>query len=430
MKFNKYFMLGLAGLAFAACSNDENLASDSNEKGKMYVSLSMGSAQTRSLGNGAVNQYNTIERLKFLFYDAAGNYVYYPVDEQVRTKAVNDLASNAHRAEVVLTNVPSVVQTLVIVANEVSSNPIGTGTLEEAEKTDIYLVNQASTKFTNFSNEKSTLTGKGSVEESGGSYSVQMTLKPVTARLEVGQFTAVPAPDTYMGETLTKFNVTGIYINRFYYQGALAAALDNNRKRVDNGQGADPDDDGIDDKPEHAYTKTNYAAYNADGITGNFAFLCDEPKYGDAGDADAVSVAGGAAETVQVPTLTIGETTSITYTEKSVKHKVTPKTAGKWWGYTAFRGDVPQIIVKLDVWYGNSTTPIEKYLTIDSYTRKTAVDNSFALTSLERGYVYRIDNVIFNEENLTNNPNQSTITVNAIVDIMAWTEVPVFPNFK
>ena len=429
MKFNKYFMLGLAGLAFAACSNDENIAPDNSEEGNMYVSLSLGSAKTRSLGNGAVGKYNTVENLKFLFYDGAGNYVPYEVAQALRDEAIEALAGT-HQATVKLEGVPSVASTLVIIANEKTSNPIGKGTLAQAEATTIYLKNQALAKedFTDFSNENSTLTGKKVITANNdGTYSANMTLVPVTARMEVQNFIAVPAPASYLGDEIESFKIAGIYINDFYYEGALAAPLDPNRKKVNNGKGADTDGDGTIDSPQHAYTQDNYEKYNADGITGDFAFLCDEPTYGEGGDA----VAKAGAEGEQIDYFYVGEDNKVTSEKKNVIYKVQPAVAGKWWGYTIFRGTPPHMVIKMNVKYKNQATPLTRYITIQKYTRKESsnTDGSIALNSVDRGFVYRMSDIIFDASDLTLTPYETTKTVNAIVDIKEWEAIDIIPNF-
>lgn len=54
MKLNKYFMLGLAGLAFAACSNEDEVGNDLSQNSKtITVKIETGGYTTRASGNGA-----------------------------------------------------------------------------------------------------------------------------------------------------------------------------------------------------------------------------------------------------------------------------------------------------------------------------------------------------------------------------------------
>ena len=139
MKFNKLFMLGLLGLTFVACSSDDNDAQLPDKDSKVYVSLSIGTAKSRSLGESAVGKYNTIENLKIMFYDGSEQYVSYAWDDAARAKAIEDLKSDAHQTTITLEGVPASAQSIYIIANEMSNNPIGTGTLSEARATKIFL---------------------------------------------------------------------------------------------------------------------------------------------------------------------------------------------------------------------------------------------------------------------------------------------------
>ena len=54
MKLNKFFMLGLAGLAFAACSNEDEVGNDLSQNSKtITVKIETGGYTTRASGNGA-----------------------------------------------------------------------------------------------------------------------------------------------------------------------------------------------------------------------------------------------------------------------------------------------------------------------------------------------------------------------------------------
>lgn len=228
MKLNKYFMLGLVSLTFAACSNEEekNVTTD-NTEGKVYVSLSLGSAKSRSLGESAEGKTNNIKNLKVFFYTSSNQYVNYVVDQAVLNKAVTDLAK-AQSATIELTEVPGSADRIYIIANEKEKNPIAIGSWAAVENTDIYLVNQVQESFTTFSNEESTMTGYSKITSN-----TEVTLKPVTCRLEVQNFIAQKAPASFLGKDIEKFDVKGIYINSFYAQGKLGNIADNNREQVD-----------------------------------------------------------------------------------------------------------------------------------------------------------------------------------------------------
>lgn len=54
MKLNKFFMLGLAGLAFAACSNEDEVGNDLSQNSKtITVKIETGGYTTRASGDEA-----------------------------------------------------------------------------------------------------------------------------------------------------------------------------------------------------------------------------------------------------------------------------------------------------------------------------------------------------------------------------------------
>lgn len=82
MKLNKYFMLGLAGLAFAACSNEDEVGNDLSQNSKtITVKIETGGYTTRASGNeawtnGANNQSQiTVNTVTLYLLDKDGAIV-------------------------------------------------------------------------------------------------------------------------------------------------------------------------------------------------------------------------------------------------------------------------------------------------------------------------------------------------------------------
>ena len=93
MKMNKFFMLGLAGLAFAACSNEEDaiVGAGDNTSKTMVVSIAGIGANTKALTDGedkwskdedAAAALLNINRITLLFTDNAGKILYAYEDEK------------------------------------------------------------------------------------------------------------------------------------------------------------------------------------------------------------------------------------------------------------------------------------------------------------------------------------------------------------
>lgn len=382
MKLNKCFMLGLAGLAFAACSNDENVPTD-NTEGKVYVSLSLGSAKTRSLTGSAAGEYNTVKNLKVFFYTSGGQYVNYTPDEEKLTIAVDDLGKN-NQARIEFTGVPGSADQIYIIANEKENNPIEIGSWSDVENTDIYLQNQVKVgNIVKFSNEESTMTGFSKII--GDAVSVDLT--PVTCRLEVQNFIAKKAPDTYLGKDIASFEVKGIYINAFYTQGKLGNIALDNRARVDmNVEG-------------EGFNATAYERHS-------YSYLYDEPTYAPMANPNAASGA---------------------YAENGNIWKVSPSVNDNWWGYSVLKGYTPDMVIELDVVYDGETAPQKRYLTITSYKDSKSSEN---IKHFERGHAYRMQNFMFDVTNLTERPYEKTKNVSAIVNVLAWVGVDVEPGFN
>lgn len=377
MKLNKYFMLGLAGLAFAACSNDdESNAPADNTEGKVYVSLSLGSAKTRSLGESAAGLYNNIKNLKVFFYTSGDQYVNYTPDAEVLADAVEKLKTD-HRATIEFKDVPGSANRIYIIANEKDNNPIEIGSWADVENTNIYIQNQVKEGFDRFSNEESTMTGYSEITTS-----TEVELKPVTCRLEVQNFIAKKAPEEFLGRDIAEFTVEGIYINSFYTQGKLGNIALDDRDRVN--------------MINEGFSKDTYTDYT---------YMYDEPTYAPA----------------EGPTATSAKST----TEGEI-WKVSPVTTTNYWGYSVLKGYAPHMIVKLNVTYDGDDAPVERYLTIQQYKQST---NNEAVTKFERGNAYRITNLEFDATNLTEEPYEQTKNVSAIVTVAPWTGVEILPDF-
>ena len=104
MRLNKYFMLGLAGLAFAACSNDDDASISTDDSNKtLIVSIKgLDGASTRAdISNGgniwegdenATVAQGNIQKLAFFFTDGTGSVKY-------RYQISKTLEENADEAE-------------------------------------------------------------------------------------------------------------------------------------------------------------------------------------------------------------------------------------------------------------------------------------------------------------------------------------------
>ncbi|WP_294618131.1 hypothetical protein [uncultured Bacteroides sp.] len=398
MKLNKYFMLGLAGLAFAACSNEEGVP-EVRKQDKAIIRLSLGKAETRGLGESVATKYNKINDLVINFYNAQGNYVDIPdtyTDENgtydnvdaIKT-AVTDLQKK-NEATLEIKGVPNYATQVYIVANQ----PAQTG---NEEGIDMSSIGKAKASHILLSSQKdclnSTLTSMDTGEIEEGDV-INATLTPVTCRFELKDFTAKQKPADWAGAEIKSFEVKGIYINRFYPWGILSGQEIEDHYVI--ARGNDRDNYSADKYKAIEYT------YNNTTKEYDFSYMCDD-----------------------------GISTSFTYVTTGLVDETyictaKPTETNKWWGYQLLPGNAPHLVIKLDVIYDDGVgKKEEKYLVVQKYK-----DGETNLDKTARGNVYQIDNLIFDASNLVDVPYEGTKTVSAQIRVLAWRSVPITPDFS
>lgn len=408
MKLNKFFMLGLAGLSFIACSNEEEFdPNDSGKENKVLVNLTLGRASTKSLSESAANLYNNINNLDIVFYNAGGAYIEAPEtvendDSYSKNKEFEKAKvalQNNQEATLTIKGVPVSAKYMYIVVNQPQEHAIGTSSLDDAKKSPIYLADQVTEvgEDYKFSGINSTLTGLGEIgpTDAENIAEVSVELRPVPSRIEIADVRAIPLPtgESWGGANIKSFIVAGFYINSFYTSGSLDPDSDDaGRQRVDNASDA------------NKYTMKSYAN---DG----YSYMCDEPTNG------------------QMTSQSGADVSKVIW--ENITNDLTVGGASKpgWWGYQILQGEVPHIVVKLNVTFDDDTTAI-KFLTITKFKRlgDSGVDAG-SLQKVERGKVYRIENIDFDVTDLTDIPYEGTKTVSAEVQVLAWIPVPIAPDF-
>lgn len=404
-------MLGLVGLTFAACNNEEDVASNGSEDGKVRITLSLGRTETtRGLDKTAVGMYNNITKLDVVFYNSAGAYVTVPEtvkgDEEYSKSAAITAAQQAltsdnnYTTTLTLKGVPSSASQIYIVANSKQGHSIETSSLDDAKKSMIYLKDQVKTsEITSFSGEESTMTGLGIIGTTSteGIATANVSLRAVPSRIELQNLTAEPAEAGFGGYDIESFEVLGFYVNAFYGSGSLDPKQDaDDRQQINYGS----------DKNKYSAT-----AYN----TAGWSIMCDEP----------------AEETIEYAE---GENATTLYTATT--------TNSNRWGYHVLQGVPPHVVVKLNVTDAGGQEAV-KFLTINKYTFSSPFTDNItdpqnpkvyqsgdAVDKVLRGHVYQISNITFDVTHLTDIPYETTKTVTATVNVLPWIGVPVNPGFN
>lgn len=407
MKLSRYFFMVATAMMLFACSDDNNDGLD-NKKGNMtLITLSLGKAESRALNEMAGGKYNNVNSLRLEFFASDGRNLNVPQPDF--TEAIKALQT-AHQATIAVENVPLTAKWIEVIANE--KDVIQTGTWNDILKSTVTLKNMYdSDPDLDFNQQNSLLTGIKEIPSSGTDgepVMVNVDIKPVSSRLEIGKFTAKKkaAEEGQTMVNIKSFEVKGIFINQFYTESTLDPeknpAL---RLRVEHGS----------DKTK--YSKAHYAACSIDGgggMTYDFSFMCDD--YTD-GYGDVVK----------------GEESEI----EDVAWEVAPVNSSSRWGYPVLAGkeretdnvyDVANIVIKLHVfWDSEDVEPEEKYITVVGYKRSS---NHVPVTKFTRGEVYCIENLVFDVDDLTDVPYEGNRTVNAIVRVLPWEAVSVTPDIQ
>ena len=386
MKLDKYVMLALAGVAFAACSNEDDPVLKSGNSNEKTVVLSLANSSVRGVeGNVADDSYASIYDLTVYFL-ASDNMI---VDTQTvePTDGATTITSGATHAF----TVPASVQKLHVIANMKKAGvtlnkPQNQQQLHESL---ISLKTQYCTVGGSVLNSAAEVvlagcsgsTPFGTREQGEGAdkktiYTATVQIAPIVARFEIQKITAVPKTgNTKQVGDIIGFTVDGIYLNSIYMDGRLdGGSLTNESERFDNKSIA-----------------ANYSTTTPGKYTGDYAMLADEPTGLKGEDGTAFAT-------------------------------VNPGT-DKCWGYQVFGGVAPHIVLKLsDIIYKGETDNVTKphgFVTIQNYS---GITNN-AITA---GNVYLIKDLQFAE--VTDVPYEGEKALEVTVNVAPWNVVELTPE--
>ncbi len=307
MKLNKYFMLGLAGLAFAACSNEEDAitGADSNDK-TMIVSIAGIGAETKAStpagewtpDNNAAAAVTNINSLSLLFTDANGVIKYkYEGDKTGKAAEWNALFSTAGVKFIGLSgvtqvhavaNVPTGVTVPAVGANISALTTINfalQGLGEAATKAGVVYLG-SDTDITPLNQEPATATQEVTLDGAGAEgnfyYTANVNLVPIVSRIQINSINIQTSGSTtfanaagddadYFTLSWSNFQPTlhGVYLNNFApsfngFAGTTGTLLKNDSyvSTITNGQWlfGTPATDYAADAAYISYTNSAYGA--------------------------------------------------------------------------------------------------------------------------------------------------------------------------
>lgn len=400
MKLNKFFMLGLVGLAFTACSNEEEDV-NLNTLGDRVVKMSISREVVTRAVDAPVNAgfVNSVADATIYFIAGGGNVVGTRELTGEEITALN--SANTHSTEVTCTKVDASAVRAYLVANtainSVTLNAATTATLDAStanltqQNTKRTIVNDDIASDATNTAQYTTLRGistsdfskttetNENVDPKEVIYEGSVTLSPIVCRLEINgiRSTTIATDAEEAGaDDVVAFTVEGIYINNFYTTGTLG------------GTETGRQDFGSD---ESKYTNASYQTWS---------YATDYLN--------------------QAATAVSGSSTDFAVTT----------TEGTTWARQLFAGEVPHIVVRLTgVKYESddaSAQGVTKYLTITNYRDS----NKALLQGVAAGKVYKISEIVFNGNDLTDIPYQTTKTIEATVSIAAWTAENITPEFN
>lgn len=199
-----------------------------------------------------------------------------------------------------------------------------------------------------------------------------ITLVPLCSRIEIAKITA--------GGEVDNYKVQGIYVSHFY----------------------------------------NKMAFNETSVAGNLE------KYAAGGGADYTAKFASLCDVATVPATGLGNQASLV---------TTPATLTNVWAYQFFPGNnavrvPPRIVIKLNgvsvnAGFGSFDSTKDYFLNIRGFKATGAGDVD--PMALERGKVYKIANVAFKENDISDVPNPADIDLTVTVEIAAWVISTVEP---
>lgn len=346
--------MAFAAILMLATSCQKGNGSDSDQVAdtKLKVRIANVGAKVRSVGAPATTNQIALNDGIIFILNAAGDVIY---KEVINTTNITSASGQVLAQQVVKTDKVYIVGNLT---TELTNKLIAATDLT-LTKINAELLSIASAVGQDY--KKVTLANSNaqsaaiSVNLTDNTATVSVNIAPVYSRIELASVTGVPQTD----ETLTSFDVTGVYVTDYYLQyslgGSFGGAIYEQKQNMD------------------------FSLVNAT--------MKDEGTWGSANVASDI---------------------------------VATPASGNSWVYNVPADALPRLIVKLQNVVGTkNSSPIENtdpyYLTLTGYSQ-----NGVPITKMERGKIYCVDNLKFNLDQMAIKPNENQVTLTVKVAITDW----------
>lgn len=249
---------------------------------------------------------------------------------------------------------------------------------------------------------------------SGNTYNASVELSPIVARVELGQVTCQDkTPGNPINTDITSYKLAGVYLNNVNEFVRLdGTPYLNAPVNITNQTG----------------WNTGWSSYFTNNV--NFPYFSGgsiEPPSGWEANTYVDYCTPSTTGLSFYPDETNGATTTAPTTSpsKSWAYQVCPSSALPD-GQTTPVADIPHIILKLtNVSYvNNQEGATTLYVVVTKYKDATTNEN---ILEFKRGHVYRINNLIFTQEQAVNKPYDGNISVTCTVTVKPWTINSILP---
>lgn len=375
MKWNKYLMLGLAGLAFAACSNEDEVENRFSE-GKGAVTIKIVSpALTRSVHDQVQADAGTTDKVT-----VKGN-VKITLTDNGTDRVINLSADNFSKQQSVtfwnVTNPTKVTVSMnegkqAYTTDDVTTFddilPAAIPAYGEVGSAGITLTgNTDSPSSTSSGYEQGANTGDD--KNIFQMYEATVTLAIPVARLEVSGITHVTSDQgshKYEDCVYNKLSIVGVYLDNVFATGT-GVVYSTGSFSCATGTPTDYSYTGVNDPSNQSYSGTGAKAALKDQVT----------------DTDFLKVGG-----------------------------TWPETSGKVYAYNFFGADGATNLPKFKIYFnesgvksGNTQLPAPRFAMIESY-KKT---DGTPITKFEPGHIYRITSAQLTDDNIVGSESGETL---------------------
>lgn len=414
---NKVLLTAIMASFLFAC-NTQDETDIENVKGENSVTLTVNQAAlTKSISNNIGNpEYAVIGSGKLYFIDASNNSIYQRELTAAEIAALANTSTTPGNKTVLITGVPNAAKTLYFMANIRTSAgttyPLVDGTTSSDARLRIDKL-QADVTHAPMSGISGTFVSTGSNQ-----YTASVTLTPIVARFELGQITCYNQNGA--GQPAVSADITGYKLSGVFMNNIRQSVLLNATPYL---VGAP-----IDIKNQSAWT-TAWSTYFTQTNT-VFPYAVGGSPLAPTdwvanSMVDFCTPQGGTALSFYPDTVYGSTSTAPTGTPlKSWAYQVVPSTTVP----PTSPADVPHLILKLtDVAYVDNPLGLPtQYVTITKYKDSANIP----IKEFKRGNVYRINNLMFTQNETTNIPYEDNITVTATVTVEPWVINNINPDWN